>query len=59
MEVDGCVAGSGEEGIIVKSQRLGEVLVVEYGHLGVAIFPYHTPIHSLAIQRHRVYEDRL
>ena len=48
-----------KEAFAVKHRKSGEDVVVEYGHFGIAILAYYTPVHSLAIQGHRICENSI
>ena len=41
--------GGRGEGIVTKLRKSGQNIIVKYCDFGVAVFPYHTSIHPLAI----------
>lgn len=48
-----------KECFAAKHRKSGEDVVVEYGHFGIAILAYYTPVHPLAIQGHRICESSI
>lgn len=54
-----CTTRKLKEAFVVKHRKSGEDVVVKYGHFGIAIFAYYTPVHSLTIQGHRICENSM
>lgn len=57
--VGSCSTREREEKFVAKLRRLCKDIVVKYGRFSLAVLSYHTSIHSLTIQGHCIYGNRI